>query len=48
MIYYSILGGGRGAAALWICNGRRIALERDGQPVSPKHVQALEFMDTMK
>jgi len=32
-------------AALWVCNGRRIALEADGQPVSPRHVQALELLE---
>jgi len=36
---------GKSAAAFWICNGRRMSLEVGGQPVSPKHVQALEIME---
>lgn len=31
--------------ALWVCNGRRIALKDSGQPVSARHVQALELME---
>jgi len=36
---------GNGHAAMWVCNGRQIALDADSQPVSPRHVQALELME---
>eukprot|EP00930_Biecheleria_cincta_P072251 TRINITY_DN5967_c0_g1_i2.p1 TRINITY_DN5967_c0_g1~~TRINITY_DN5967_c0_g1_i2.p1 ORF type:complete len:1690 (-),score=292.49 TRINITY_DN5967_c0_g1_i2:441-5483(-) len=34
-----------GQEALWVCNGRRIYLEDGGQPISARHVLALELME---
>ncbi|CAE8590327.1 unnamed protein product, partial [Polarella glacialis] len=33
------------AFATWVCNGRRIDLEVDGQPISARHVHALEMLE---
>merc|ERR1712129_645389 len=38
-------GASKSESALWICNGRKVSLEADGQPLSPRHVQALELIE---
>ncbi|CAK0794978.1 unnamed protein product, partial [Prorocentrum cordatum] len=36
---------GERGSALWVCNGRQVSLAAGGQPISARHVQALELLE---
>jgi len=38
-------GSRTGQEAVWVCNGRRVYLDDDGQPISARHVLALELIE---